>query len=306
MIYTITLNPAFDLHYEMDEFYPEAENYVKKALRSAGGKGINVSKALCALGVQNQAIAVLGSENSAEFLRELPELELAVTETEGRIRENITIHPKEGRETRISLDNFFLSTEILEKVGKSLSGKLDEKSTVIFAGRIPRGLGKGEVKAFLKKIKLTGARIILDSNSFDLSDISEVQPFLIKPNEEEIKAFFKGSNEEYKALAEKLNSAGAENVMISLGKDGVYFSGSGESFYVKAPEITPVSTIGAGDSTIAGFVAGLERGYFLSDAVSLAVATGSAACLTEGTNPPKAEDIEILFREVKKQCQKAF
>ena len=300
MIYTITLNPAFDLHYEMDAFYPESENYVKKALRSAGGKGINVSKALCALGAENRAIAVLGSENSAEFLKDLPELDLKVIETEGRIRENITIHPKEGKETRISLDNFSLSSDVLASVREKLIDALSEKDAVVFAGRIPKGLNKDEVKAFLIDIKNTGARLVLDSNSFELADISEIKPFLIKPNEEEIKALFKDFNEDYPLLAEKLNLAGVENVMISLGKDGVYFSGSGESFYVKAPDVKVLSTIGAGDSTIAGFLAGLERGYTVRDAVCLAVSSGSAACLSEGTLPPEADDIERLFCDIKR------
>ena len=284
----------------MDAFYPESENYVKKALRSAGGKGINVSKALCALGAENRAIAVLGSENSAEFLKDLPELDLKVIETEGRIRENITIHPKEGKETRISLDNFSLSSDVLASVREKLIDALSEKDAVVFAGRIPKGLNKDEVKAFLINIKNTGARLVLDSNSFDLSDISEIKPFLIKPNEEEIKALFKDCNGDYPLLAEKLNLAGVENVMISLGKDGVYFSGSGESFYVKAPDVKVLSTIGAGDSTIAGFLAGIEKGYPIKDSVCLAVASGSAACLSEGTLPPESDDIERLFCDIKR------
>ena len=299
MIYTITLNPAFDLHYEMDTFLPESENYVKKALRSAGGKGINVSKALCALGTENKAVAVLGSENSAEFLKDLPELDLTVIETEGRIRENITIHPKEGKETRISLDNFFLSSDVLASVGEKLIDALSEKDAVVFAGRCPKGLTKDEVKAFLINIKNTGAKLVLDSNSFDFSDISELKPFLIKPNEEEIKALLNTPDEDLRVAAKRLNDAGIQNVMISLGKDGVYFSGSGESFFVKAPKIKAVSTIGAGDSTIAGFISGIERGYTVMDSVCLAVASGSAACLSEGTLPPKADDIERLFGEVK-------
>ena len=141
---------------------------------------------------------------------------------------------------------------------------------------------------------------MLDSNSFELADISKIKPFLIKPNEEEIKALFKDFNEDYPLLAEKLNLAGVENVMISLGKDGVYFSGSGESFYVKAPDVKVLSTIGAGDSTIAGFLAGLERGYTVRDAVCLAVSSGSAACLSEGTLPPEADDIERLFCDIKR------
>ena len=298
MIFTLTLNPAFDLHYEMDEFLPESENYVKTAVKSAGGKGINVSKALSVLGIENRAFAVLGSENSAEFLKELPELDLSVIETEGRIRENITIHPKCGKETRISLDNFFLSADILRDVEKKLLPLLSEKSIVVFAGRCPKGLKKEEIIDFLLKIKSTGARLALDSNSFDLNDLSLLKPFLIKPNEEEIKALLENSAEEISSCAKRLNDAGIENVMISLGSEGIFYSGCGESFTVKAPKITPVSTIGAGDSALAGFIAGIYKGLSTKEAVCLAAASGSAACLSEGTLPPKKDDIERLLKEM--------
>ncbi len=299
MIYTLTLNPAFDLHYEMDEFLAEHENYVKKAVKSAGGKGINVSKALSVMGIENRAFAVLGSENSAEFLKELPELELTVIEIEGRIRENITIHPKCGKETRISLDNFFLSADILRDIERKLIPLLSEKSIVVFAGRCPKGLKKEEIIEFLLKIKKAGALIALDSNSFDLADLEALKPFLIKPNEEEIKALFAGREEEISASAKRLNDMGIENVLISLGDKGIYYSGCGESFMVKAPEITPLSTIGAGDSALAGFIAGIDKGLSKKEAVSLAVSSGSAACLSEGTLPPKKDDIEKLFSEIK-------
>ena len=83
--------------------------------------------------------------------------------------------------------------------------------------------------------------------------------------------------------------------MIRLGAEGIFYSGSKESFFVKAPKIKAVSTIGAGDSTVAGFLAGQEKGYSIRDSVCLAVASGSAACLSEGTLPPKADDIERLL-----------
>ncbi|MDO5477682.1 MAG: hexose kinase [Clostridia bacterium] len=296
MIFTLTLNPAFDLHYEMEEFLPESENYVKRALKSAGGKGINVSKALSVLGCENRAFAVLGSENSAEFLKELPELDLSVIETEGRIRENITIHPECGRETRISLDNFFLSSEILRDIEKKLIPLLSEESIVVFAGKCPKGVKKAEIVDFLLKIRLAGARLVIDSKSFDLTDLSLLKPFLIKPNEEEIKALLNAPGEKLPDAAKRLNDVGIENVMISLGSEGIFYSGCGESFTVKAPEIMPVSTIGAGDSSIAGFIAGICRGLSKKETVCLAVASGSAACLSEGTLPPKKDDIERLYK----------
>ena len=297
MIYTITLNSAFDLHYEMDEFIPCSENYVKKAEKFPGGKGINVSKALSALGVLSKAYVVLGKENGDEFISSLKDVSTEPFFAEGRIRENITIHPEKGKETRISLDNFSLAENVLENVEQKLFSVLKKNDFVVFAGRIPKGIGKERILTFLSEAKKKGARLILDSNSLSLDDILNLKPFLIKPNEEEIKAL--AGNLSFPEFSAKLNEEGIENVMISLGAEGIFYSGRKESFPVKAPKIKVLSTIGAGDSTIAGFLAGLEKGYSLKDALCLAVASGSAACLSEGTLPPKAEDIETLFKAIK-------
>ena len=296
MIYTITLNPAFDLHYEMDEFVPFSENYVKKAKKSPGGKGINVSKALSVMGVSNKAYVVLGKENGDEFLNGLKDIDIEPFYEEGRIRENITIHPEKGKETRISLDNFSLSEKVLENVEKTLFSNLKEDDFVIFAGRIPKGIEKERILTFLSAVKAKRARLVLDSNSLNVYDILNLKPYLIKPNEEEIKAL--AENLSFEEFSKKLNNEGVENVMISLGAEGIFYSGSKESFSVKAPKIKVISTIGAGDSAIAGFVAGCDRGYSKKDRVSLSVASGSAACLSEGTNPPKKEDIERLFKSL--------
>ena len=172
---------------------------------------------------------------------------------------------------------------------------------VTFTGRLPRGITTEDAKKFLTEIKKTGAKLIVDCNSFSKEDLSETKPFLIKPNQEEINQLIGreivGKEAVLKSAA-YLKSLGVQNVMVTLGKDGLVFVGEDGTYDVKVPTINPVSTIGAGDSLIAGFVSALVSKKDIADTLKWAAASGSAACLSEGTNPPKAEDMSLLEKEV--------
>ena len=141
----------------------------------------------------------------------------------------------------------------------------------------------------------------MDCNSFSKEDLSEIKPFLIKPNEEEITKLFDreitGREDTIKAALD-LKNAGVLNVMITRGKDGLIFVGEEGTFDVKIPPIDSVSTIGAGDSLIAGFVSALTSKMDIINTLKIALAFGSAACLTEGTNPPRSKDITRLEKQV--------
>ena len=301
-IITITLNPAFDLHIFMPSLALNMENYATDALKHAGGKGINISRALNNFGVQNTAYMVLGRDNADEFLSylERDNLNCKYVLTDGRIRENITIHANE-KETRISFEGFELKKELLTQLTDLIKKDITEDCIVTFTGRLPRGITTEDAKKFLTQVKKTGAKLIVDCNSFSKEDLSEIKPFLIKPNQEEINQLIGreivGKEDVLKSAA-YLKSLGVQNVMVTLGKDGLVFVGEEGSFDVKAPSIRPVSTIGAGDSLIAGFVSALVSKKDITDTLKMAAVSGSAACLSEGTNPPKAEDMSLLEKEV--------
>ena len=129
----------------------------------------------------------------------------------------------------------------------------------------------------------------------------DIRPFLIKPNEEEIFELF-GLNyagfDEAVSLAEKLHTCGVENVMLTFGGEGAMLINEDGMLRAHAPKITPVSTIGAGDSAIAGFLAIAASGGSRKDALVSAIAYGTAACLTEGTKPPRKEIIEEIAKRV--------
>lgn len=303
-IITLTLSCAFDLHLSCEELVPGHENFVSVSSRSAGGKGINCSRALCALGVENTAVALLGDEQASEFLQiiEADGVSAVAVITEGRIRENITVHPKEGKETRISIGSGRAGAQAMGQIRERLLELFEDGCTVAMMGSVPEGIELSELKKLLKELKARGARIVIDSRSFGVADLAEVGAYLIKPNEEELARYTSAQIngvDSAIAAARMLHGLGIENVLVTLGEAGAVLVNSEGVTVAEAPRIKALSTIGAGDSTVAGFLAGKALGQANEDCLALAVATGSAACLTEGTAPPRKEDIERLRGEVR-------
>ncbi len=304
-IYTITLNPAFDIHCSSDMLAIGRENFVAITSRDAGGKGVNISRALLQNGIENTALVAVGNENAPEFCKSLEAVGMKIfpLETDGRIRENFTFHTKGAPETRISFDGFCADHSLLDRCADYLNTRINPQTIVTFTGSIPKGISIEDAKRFLNGIRQFGARIVVDCRSFTLNDLIELQPWLIKPNQEEISGYLGReitSFEDARFGAEKLFQAGISNVMISLGKEGAMLV-CGEGFYtVRAPKLSSVvSTIGAGDSSIAGFLDAVSNKKSMPDCLKTAVAYGSAACLTDGTNPPRQEDIKRLLLQIK-------
>ena len=188
-IYTLTLNPAYDVHVHADHFEPFHENIATVLSREAGGKGVNISRALHSAHIANTAVIVVGSDNAAEYRKKLAQSGLSVLEIErpGSIRENLTLHCDNGPETRISFTGFAAGDSILDEIFEQILP--DEDTILTMTGRIANGMTMERVKAFLKKATAQGAKIVVDSRSFSLSDLAEVKPWLIKPNQEEISAY---------------------------------------------------------------------------------------------------------------------
>ena len=301
-IITLTLAPAYDIHCQCDTFCAEQENLAHILSHDAGGKGVNISRALTAYGIRNTAIVLVGRENGNPFLSAIEGegIDNIPLTVDGRIRENITLHQKGHKETRISFPGFSASPEILDKVENLVLDLAEGLPTIVtLTGRLPDGIPMARVKTMLARFKEKDIRFVVDSRSFTLTDLIEVKPYLIKPNEEEIVTYMHrevSSIEDALASARELHETGIANVMISMGGQGaVLVSDEGE--YAKvAPKITPVSTIGAGDSSIAGFLTALALGEREESALRYAVAFGSAACLTEGTSAPLVENIEQFLK----------
>ncbi len=301
-IITLTLNPAFDLHCRADGFKPYRESFVELTEREAGGKGVNISRALQRNGRKSRAVIIAGNENGAEFCEMLRRDSLSVEAIvcDGRIRENLTLHERKNPETRISFGGFSVNADTIESL-KRIIESCGKESIITLTGSIPRGISSAEVLSMLSLAKAKGAKIIIDSRSVELSDILSFKPWLIKPNQGEIEAYVKKSIETIEdgaKTAREIFSLGIENVMISLGEGGAVLACKGGVFYAKAPAVKVKSTVGAGDSAIAGFLDGFLRGEGSRECLARAVAFGTAACMREGTQPPIPEDVSILLSKI--------
>jgi len=299
-VVTITLNPAFDVHAKSDRFIEYNETIAEIISTESGGKGVNVSRALSENGIDNNAIIIVGKENGSSFLDFLKDFNMNITPifVDGRIRENITIHDKDNKETRLSFTGFKVNNDIINDVEKAI-GEVNNDTIITFTGSNPKGLDIDTVKSLIYKLKDKGAKIVIDSRSFSLNDLLEIKPWLIKPNYPEINEYYKKefSLDEIKEKALELNKHCIENVIISLGGDGSFYAHNNKVYLCRVPKINVISTIGAGDSTIGGFIYGTINGYKNEELIRIASSFGSAACLRDGTLPPLKKDIENIYNK---------
>lgn len=304
-ILTLTLNPAFDIHCGVEKFLPERENYMRSYRRHIGGKGVNISRALHENGVESTAFVVLGRQNCADFERELSScgIKYVPLYVDGRIRENITIHPENAAETRISFQGCAVSRAAAEEIFGLMLPLCDENTVFTFNGRMPAGLAVSDVAPLLEKVKASGAYLAVDSGTFTMEDFAAVKPWFIKPNQEEISRCVGreiNTHAEAIAAAREIRARGIENVMVSLGGKGAVLASPVGDFAVTVPKTEVISTIGAGDSSVAGFISAFAEGKPTLECLINAVSYGSAACLTAGTNPPKREDVEAIRKKIKR------
>lgn len=300
-IITLTLSPAFDTHCHADGLRLEHENLIHMDLCQAGGKGVNISRALAHNGTENLALAVLGEENADSFTRNLTAdgVTYEAITVPGRIRENITIHVEGAPETRLSFPGFPVTTDLLDRVAQILLDRADGDTVITMTGRVPQGMAVEAVMEVLEKAAQKGAKIVVDSRSFSLDHLKTLKPWLIKPNQEEISAYLGreiSSLRETLAEAKSLHEGGIANVMISMGGDGALLVCREGAFIAVPPKVEVLSTIGAGDSAIAGFISCAAEDP--RERLLRAVAYGTAACMTEGTLPPRPEDIAALLPQI--------
>lgn len=296
-IITLTLNPAYDIHCRTERLCVGKESLLTPVSRDAGGKGINIARALSCLGLKSKNLVVLGEDSGADFLSLLERegLSCVAVSVPCRIRENITVTDNSGVETRLSFPGFSADEGLLLRIGELLYPETDEDTVVTFSGRLPEGISHASVMDFLLGFKARGARLVLDTHALSREDLVFLGAWLVKPNGEEAPRYL-GENFEEGAIA--LSRDGVENVFVSLGEDGGILASGGELYRAKAPKIEPRSTVGAGDSSIAGFIYAVAKGASKEAALGSAVALGSAACLTEGTAAPSREEFERLLSEI--------
>ncbi|MBQ8003898.1 MAG: 1-phosphofructokinase family hexose kinase, partial [Oscillospiraceae bacterium] len=280
MIYTVTLNPSVDYSVFPTEFHAGEINRSEREVHSFGGKGINVSAMLANLGVESCALGFIGGFSGKEIERLATRAGIACDFIKTQDPSRINIKIISDTETAVNGKGPFIRIEEERELILKLS-RLTEEDTVVVSGSAP----ESESGSLLENVldAATCARLIVDMDGAALKYAIEKQPYLIKPNYDELCALFGKAemrDNEIASAAAHLRRGGVKNVLVSLGGQGaVLASSDGNIYRVRAPHVDVISTVGAGDSFLAGFLAGEERGAQF--ALSLASAAGSATAACE-------------------------
>ena len=286
MIYTITFNPALDYIVKMDEFNLGNVNRSNNEFVYAGGKGINVSIVLNNLGVKSKALGFIAGFTGDEIERRVREFGCDtefIKLKEGMSRINVKI--KADVESEINGGGPDISSEALEK----LYAKLDTLTTgdiLVLAGSIPKTMPTDIYERIMERLQEKDVKFIVDTTGESLLKVLKYNPFLIKPNHHELGELFGvklNSKEEVIEYAKKLKDMGAQNVIISMAGDGaVLIDSNGDVITSNVPKGVVKNSVGAGDSMVAGFIAGYLNSEKIEDGFKLGVATGSASAFSEG------------------------
>ncbi|WP_078381645.1 1-phosphofructokinase [Sutcliffiella halmapala] len=298
MIYTITLNPSIDYIMQVDSFHVGEVNRAETTMYYPGGKGINVSRVLKRLGADTTALGYTAGF-TGNFIKEKligEQVAVRLIEVEGNSRINVKL--KANQETEINGTGPIID----ENAVASLLAQLDTLTTtdiVVLAGNIPNTMPETIYETLIQKCTVKGAKVVLDTGGSTLKALLRYKPFLIKPNHHELGDLFDVSIstiEEAIHFAGKIHAQGVENIVVSMAGEGALLYANEGVYIAKAPKGVVKNSVGAGDSLVAGFLAGYVKHNDIKEALCLGIASGSATAFSDDLC--QKEEVEKLLNQV--------
>ena len=286
MIYTVTFNPAIDYVVRMtDDLKPGMTNRSASEECYFGGKGINVSTILKNLGLESTALGFIAGFTGDAIKKSVDEKGIKadfVKLPEGISRINVKIKGKE--ETELNAQGPMIPESSQKELFKKLN-QLKDGDTLILAGSIPSSLPSDVYEKIIEQIKDRKIDVVVDATKDLLLNVLKYHPFLIKPNNHELGEMFGKelkTDDELEEHAKKLQEMGARNVLISMAGDGaMLIAETGEKFRIGVPKGTVKNSVGAGDSMVAGFIAGFKKNHSYEKALKMGTAAGSATAFSD-------------------------
>ncbi len=300
MVYTVTFNPSLDYIVSVEDFQLGKTNRTAKEQMLPGGKGINVSTVLKNLGIPNTALGFSAGFTGEEIKRRVEEMGLAsdfIDLPNGYSRINVKMKDFDG--TEINGQGPDISPEETERLLRKLDS-LKEEDVLVLAGSIPRTMPDSIYSDILKRLEGKGILAVVDATGELLLHVLEYRPFLIKPNNHELGEIFQvklETREDVVPYARKMQEKGARNVLVSMaGQGAVLLDEKGQVHMLPAPKGKLVNAVGAGDSMVAGFLAGWLTKKDYEYAFRMGISAGSASAFSE--NLATKEEVEEVFRQV--------
>ena len=300
MIYTVTFNPSLDYIVSVDDFKLGLTNRTSSELILPGGKGTNVSTVLKNLGFESTALGFVAGFTGNEIVKRLNDMGIKsdfISIENGISRINLKLKSIDG--TEINGAGPDISEEKVNKLMDKLN-QLKEGDVLVLAGSIPSSMSDNIYRDIMADLKDRGVMIVVDATKDLLLNVLEYHPFLIKPNNHELGEIFDVkliTREEVIPYGRKLQEKGARNVLVSMAGEGaVLIAEDGQVFDAPAPKGKLINGVGAGDSMVAGFVAGWIEKQDYEYAFHMGVASGSASAFSE--NLATKEEIINVYNQV--------
>ncbi len=304
MIITVTMNPAIDKTIEVENFEVGTLNRIIKSVFDAGGKGINVSKTINAIGGKTLATGFVGGSTGKMIVDALNLLNIEndFIYLEGETRTNTKVFANNAPVTELNEQGANVSEEKIADLLNKIAGYANEDAIFVLAGSIPKGVPKDIYKTITQMVKEKGSKVLLDADGELFRNSLSAVPTLIKPNREELSEYANLTGEVTKEdlikVAQEFLQSGIETVVISMGKHGSMFLKDGKKYFCEPVDVKISSTVGAGDAMVAGLAYSLEHKFSTEDTIRLSVATSAGAVTTVGTKPPTKELVDELVDKV--------
>lgn len=300
MITTVTLNPALDKTIYVDRIHLNDSNRISKIEIDAGGKGINCSRMVKELGGETRVIAFLGGKTGdyiESVLRgeDIP-LHRIKTKAETRtctaVEEEANVPPTTFNECGGPVEPYEWPQLVMAV--KVLAGSIDY---LVMGGSVPQRLPLSCYRTLCELAAECGSKAVVDSDGPCLMEALKAKPFMIKPNIDEARRLLGRELLTKEDIAEAARELGeiVELAVISMGKNGAIAAYDGDVYEVLSPQVKAVSTIGSGDSMVAGILVSLERGWDITEALRLGAAAGAATAMSDGTDIGTRENAERLL-----------
>lgn len=285
MIYTVTFNPSLDYIVTVNDFSKGIVNRTQSEIIYPGGKGINVSIVLQNLGYDNTALGFLAgfTGDQIKLLLEQKGVRTDFIKIDNGLS-RINVKLRSNEETEINGQGPYITGKDIDMLNKKLD-RLKAGDILVLAGSIPEVMPSSIYEDIMKHFEDRKIRVVVDATRDLLVNVLKYRPFLIKPNSHELGEIFGvelKNKEDVVTYALKLKESGADNVLVSMAGDGAVLVGDdGKIYMAQAPKGKVINSVGAGDSMVAGFIAGYLKDNNIGNAFKMGVCAGSASAFSE-------------------------
>ena len=301
-IITLTINPALDKSAKIDQLVPEQKLKFHSIEFQAGGGGVNISRVLHTLGIKNNCMFTCGGDTgkTLEHLLLDEKLDITPIPVKSWTRENLAVvDAKTDLQYRFGMPGPGLSTTEIKTIKNTLNKLVTDNSMLIISGSIPESMSPEFYVELINNLTAKNVKLIVDTSGEALKASLKKPVFLMKPNQGELaqlagKDFLTKTEQEAFAM-QLIKNKNAKYIVVSLGARGAFLASDEGIFYQNTPSVKVKSTIGAGDSMVAGLVYAIEQGLSSNEILKWGVVCGVATTMTGGTNLATKENIEIVL-----------